>query len=97
MLQNIKSRIKNFFNQFFCKHHYSFVGTIPFSYYYNDAKTEKHDCSVDFFECEYCRKRKVLSDIENVYNGVAWKELKMWENHELEIDFTDYKEKVRDK
>ena len=96
MLQNIKSRIKDFFNQLFCRHHYYFVGTIPYSYYYDDAKTEKHDCSVDFFECEYCHKRKFLSDIRNVYKNTVWKELEMWEKHEIEISFSKPKKEIQD-
>ena len=88
MLQNIKSRIKNFFNQFFCKHHYSFVGSHPYFYYEDTARTKKHDCSVDFFECKHCGKRKFIGNEEPaIYKNKVWQELKMWKNHEIDIDF----------
>lgn len=81
-------RIKKFLKQSFCKHKYDFVGCIDYYYYYDDAKTQKCDCSVDFFECKHCHKRKFIGNAEPaVYKNKTWKELKMWENHEIEIGF----------
>ena len=97
MLQNIKSRIKDFFNQLFCRHHCSFVGTHPYFYYEDTARTKRYDCPVDFFECEYCHKRKFVADAEPaVYKNQVWQELKMWEKHELEMNFSIPKKEIQD-
>lgn len=93
MFTFLKNKIKTFFKQVFCNHHYSFIGSIPYFYYYDEARTQKHDCSVDFFECTICNKRKFISTEENhVYKNKVWKELKMWEKHEIDINFLEKKE-----
>lgn len=93
MLTFFKNKFKTLYKQFTCNHHYSFVGTIPYFYYYDEARTKKCDCSVDFFECEHCSKRKfIATDSSHVYGCKVWKELKMWEKHEIDIDFLEKKE-----
>lgn len=88
MISFLKNRLKTYLSQLFCKHYYSFVGTIPYFYYYDDARTKKYDCSVDFFECKHCGKRKFIGNEEPaVYKNKVWQELKMWKNHEIDIDF----------
>ena len=93
MLKNIKLKIKTFFKQLICNHKYSYVGMIPYFYYYDEARTKKCNCFVDFFECEYCNKRKfIATDEKHVYGCRIWKELKMWEKHEIEIDYISKEE-----
>ena len=82
-----KNKLKTYFSQLFCNHKYSFTGTIPYFYYYDIARTKKCDCSVDFFECENCNKRKLVYNDKRNYKGKIWKELKMWKKHEIEINF----------
>lgn len=93
MFTFLKNKFKKFYSQLTCNHQYSFVGSIPYFYYYDDARTQKRDCSVDFFECENCNKRKFICTEENhIYKNKVWKELKMWEKHEIDIDFLEKKE-----
>ena len=88
MFKFFKNKLKTYFSQLTCNHHYSLVGSLPYFYYYDEARTKKCDCSVDFFECEHCNKRKfIANDSSCVYGCKVWKELKMWEKHEIEIDF----------
>lgn len=89
MLTFLKNRFKTFFKQLTCNHHYSLVGMIPYYYYSDVERTDKCNCFVDFFECEYCGKRKFIpTENCHIYGRRVWKELKMWEKHEIEIDFS---------
>lgn len=78
--------------QLFCKHRYSVVGVIPST---SLIDSKKIDADVTFLECPLCKKRTVLRLSKYCYSEAMLKLIKLWQKHQLGIDFESFK-KVKD-
>ena len=77
------------FNKEDCKHKYNEVGTLECFCDYDDKSM---NVNAYCYECVNCGKRKILREDDFFYHKATLDMFKLWENHQLEFDFTEWNE-----
>ena len=75
----------NIFSKLFCKHKYINIAHLPCKIELPDG--EVLDVPMILFECVKCGKRIVIKENKSDYTPQLLAEIKMWEKHELELNF----------